>query len=259
MRPYLNEIVQGDCIKVMQHDLEPNSVDLVFADPPYDLRLGGDLDRPDGSRVDAVTDEWDNIGGPEKYLDFTSKWLAGVKRVLKPSGALWVIGSYHNIYLIGALLQQQGWWIRGDVLWIKANPMPQMRGVRFCNAHETLLWCQPKKHPYTFNYQLLKEINGGKQMRSDWYFPICQGKERLKNTDGKKAHSTQKPEALLERVLLSTTNVGDLVLDPFFGSGTTGAVAKRIGRNWIGIEREYEYCILADKRIEGVKAPDGDE
>lgn len=261
VKPYLNEIVQGDCIEVMRDVLEPASVDLVFADPPYDMRLGGDLLRPDGSEVAAVNDEWDKIGGPIKYRQFTLDWLAGVKRVLKPTGALWVSGSYHNIYLIGAVLVEHGWWIRNDVVWVKRNPMPQMRGVRFCNAHETLIWAQPYKHKYTFNYQEMKRLNHGKQARSDWWLDeedtpdiwnlsICQGAERLKGEDGKKAHSTQKPESLLERVIRSTTNPGDIVLDPFFGSGTTGAVAKRLGRNWLGIEREYDYCKLAQARID---------
>ncbi len=246
----LGQILDGDCVAAMR-TLPDNSVDLVFADPPYNLQLGGDLNRPDGSHVDAVTDDWDHFDSFGAYDAFTRAWLAECRRVLKPDGALWVIGSYHNIYRVGAILQDLGFWILNDVVWRKTNPMPNFRGTRFTNAHETLIWAsQGEKARYHFNYRAMKTLNDEIQMRSDWTFPICSGGERLKDEAGHKAHPTQKPEALLYRVLLATTEAGDVVLDPFFGTGTTGAVAKRLGREWIGCEREESYRKVARARIE---------
>ena len=245
----LGRILAGDCVEAMKR-LPTASVDLVFADPPYNLQLGGDLNRPDGSHVDAVTDAWDRFDSFKSYDDFTRAWLTEAKRVLKPDGALWVIGSYHNIYRVGAILQDLGFWLLNDIVWRKTNPMPNFRGTRFTNAHETLLWASTgEKARYHFNYRAMKTLNDELQMRSDWVIPICGGQERLKE-DGHKAHPTQKPEALLYRVLLATTEKGDVVLDPFFGTGTTGAVAKRLGREWIGCEREPAYREVATKRIE---------
>jgi modification methylase len=244
----LGRILPGDCIEAMR-SLPTNSVDLVFADPPYNLQLGGDLNRPDGSHVDAVTDHWDQFDSFRTYDTFTREWLTEARRVLKPDGALWVIGSYHNIFRVGAILQDLGFWILNDIVWRKANPMPNFRGTRFTNAHETLIWASMgEKARYQFNYRTMKTLNDELQMRSDWVMPICGGGERLKE-GGKKAHPTQKPEALLYRVLLATTEKGDVVLDPFFGTGTTGAVAKRLGRQWIGCEREDFYRSVAEKRI----------
>ncbi len=245
----LGQILSGDCIEAMR-SLPDNSIDCVFADPPYNLQLGGDLNRPDGSEVDAVTDHWDQFDSFKAYDDFTRAWLIEARRVLKPDGALWVIGSYHNIFRVGAILQDIGFWILNDVVWRKSNPMPNFKGTRFTNAHETMIWAsQGEKARYHFNYRAMKTLNDELQMRSDWVLPICSGGERLKE-DGKKAHPTQKPEALLYRVLLATTEKGDVVLDPFFGTGTTGAVAKRLGRDWIGCEREDFYRGVAMKRIE---------
>ncbi|WP_120716130.1 site-specific DNA-methyltransferase [Tsuneonella amylolytica] len=245
----LGRILAGDCVEAMRR-LPDASVDLVFADPPYNLQLGGDLARPDGSHVDAVTDHWDQFASFRVYDDFTRAWLAQAKRVLKPDGALWVIGSYHNIYRVGAILQDLGFWILNDIVWRKTNPMPNFKGTRFTNAHETLLWASTgEKAKYHFNYRAMKTLNDELQMRSDWTIPICGGQERLKE-NGHKAHPTQKPEALLYRVLLATTEKGDVVLDPFFGTGTTGAVAKRLGRQWIGCERETAYREVATRRIE---------
>ena len=234
----VDRILAGDCVDVMA-GLPDASVDLVFADPPYNLQLRGELHRPDMSRVDAVTDSWDRFEGFAGYDRFTRAWLAEARRVLKPDGAIWVIGTYHNIFRVGAAMQDAGFWLLNDVVWRKANPMPNFRGTRFANAHETLIWASPSEGArYTFNYEALKALNDDLQMRSDWFLPICTGRERLKDAEGRKAHSTQKPQALLHRVLVATTNPGDVVLDPFFGSGTTGAVAKMLGRRWIGIERE---------------------
>ena len=245
----LGQILSGDCIEAMR-SLPDNSVDCVFADPPYNLQLGGDLNRPDGSEVDAVTDHWDQFESFRVYDDFTRAWLTEARRVLKPDGSLWVIGSYHNIFRCGAILQDLGFWILNDIIWRKTNPMPNFKGTRFTNAHETLIWASMgEKSRYQFNYRAMKTLNDELQMRSDWVLPICSGGERLKE-DGKKAHPTQKPEALLYRVLLATTEKGDVVLDPFFGTGTTGAVAKRLGREWIGCEREAFYRGVAMKRIE---------
>jgi len=246
----LNRILQGDCIEVLT-TLPPASIDLIFADPPYNLQLHSDLYRPNMTRVEAVDDEWDQFTSFEAYDAFSRAWLAACKRVLKPTGTLWVIGSYHNIFRIGVILQDLGYWILNDVIWVKTNPMPNFRGVRFTNAHETLIWASRSKGAkYTFNHQAMKGLNDGKQMRSDWWLlPLATGKERLRDEDGRKAHSTQKPEALLYRVILSSSNPGDVVLDPFFGSGTTGVVARHLQRNWIGIEREERYIRLAQERV----------
>ncbi|HLJ65690.1 MAG TPA: site-specific DNA-methyltransferase [Stellaceae bacterium] len=243
-----DEILVGDCIAEMAR-LPEASVDLIFADPPYNLQLSGTLHRPDQSRVDGVEEDWDKFADFGSYDRFTRAWLEGARRVLKPEGALWVIGSYHNIFRVGSILQDLGFWILNDIIWRKANPMPNFRGRRFTNAHETLLWCaRAQNQRYTFNYQAMKALNDGVQMRSDWLFPICSGAERLKS-EGRKVHPTQKPEALLHRLLLASTRPGDLVLDPFFGTGTTGAVAKRLGRRFIGIERDRDYAMVARERI----------
>lgn len=244
----LDSIITGDCIAAMRA-LPAKSVDLIFADPPYNLQLGGDLARPDGSHVDAVTDAWDKFDSLDAYDRFTREWLAEAKRVLKDDGAIWVIGSYHNIFKVGAAIQDLGYWILNDIVWRKANPMPNFKGTRFTNAHETLIWASMgEKARYTFNYRSMKTLNDELQMRSDWEFPVCGGQERLKQ-GGVKVHPTQKPEALLYRILLACTKPGDVVLDPFFGTGTTGAVAKRLGRRWIGIEREQVYIDAATDRI----------
>jgi len=245
----LGRILPGDCIAAMR-SLPDKCVDLVFADPPYNLQLGGELNRPDGSHVDAVTDHWDRFASFAEYDAFTRDWLAECKRVLKPDGALWVIGSYHNIYRVGATLQDLGFWILNDIIWRKTNPMPNFRGTRFTNAHETLIWASMgEKARYHFNYRAMKTLNDELQMRSDWVIPLCGGPERLKE-NGHKAHPTQKPEALLYRIMLATTEPGDVVLDPFFGTGTTGAVARRLRRQWIGCEREDSYRRIALERIE---------
>ncbi|HEX6375012.1 MAG TPA: site-specific DNA-methyltransferase [Allosphingosinicella sp.] len=244
----LDEIIQDDCIAAMAR-LPAASVDMVFADPPYNLQLGGDLFRPEGGLVDAVDDAWDKFATFADYDDFTRAWLKEARRILKPNGTLWVIGSYHNIYRVGAALQDQGYWILNDIIWRKSNPMPNFRGTRFTNAHETLIWASRSEDSrYTFNYRAMKALNDELQMRSDWLLPICSGGERVKD-GGAKAHPTQKPEGLLYRVLLACTNPGDVVLDPFFGTGTTGAVARRLGRHWIGIEREARYVRVARERI----------
>ena len=245
----LGRILEGDCIEAMR-SLPDACVDMIFADPPYNLQLGGDLSRPDGSHVDAVTDQWDKFDSFAAYDRFTRDWLAEARRVLKPDGSLWVIGSYHNIFRVGAILQDTGFWILNDIVWRKANPMPNFKGTRFTNAHETLIWASMgEKAKYTFNYRAMKTLNDELQMRSDWVLPICGGPERLRK-NGTKVHPTQKPEALLYRLMLATTNKGDVVLDPFFGTGTTGAVAKRLGREWIGCEREQAYRDAALERIE---------
>jgi modification methylase len=251
-----NSVRIGDCVEEMAR-LPEASADLVFADPPYNLQLGGELLRPNHTRVDGVDDAWDKFTGFAEYDRFTRDWLAAARRVLKPDGALWVIGSYHNIYRVGAILQDLGYWILNDIVWRKTNPMPNFRGRRFTNAHETLLWCaRSQDSRYTFNYESTKALNEELQMRSDWLMPLCTGSERLKGDDGRKAHPTQKPEALLHRVLMASTRPGDLVLDPFFGTGTTGAVAKRLGRRFIGIERDPAYAALARERIRAVKPAD---
>ncbi len=246
-----DQIISGDCIEILA-TLPIDSVDLVFADPPYNLQLRQELWRPNHTRVEAVKDEWDKFTSPTEYDQFTHAWISSCRRVLKDTGTLWVIGTYHNIYRIGAILQDLDFWILNDVVYIKTNPMPNFHGVRFTNAHETLLWAQKKKGAkYTFNHHAMKSLNEDLQMRSDWVLPIVTGKERIKS-NGKKAHSTQKPEALLYRVLLSSTNPGDLVLDPFFGTGTTGAVAKKLGRHFIGIERDEDYIKIAEERIASI-------
>jgi DNA modification methylase len=248
----LNQVIQGDCLEVLSQ-LPERSVDLIFADPPYNLQLRGELRRPDLTRVNAVQDDWDQFADFAAYDEFTQAWLSACRGVLKDNGTLWVIGTYHNIYRVGAILQDLGFWILNDVIWLKANPMPNFRGVRFTNAQETLIWAQKiPGAPYTFNYQEMKALNGDLQMRSDWTIPLCTGKERIK-VNGRKAHATQKPEALLRRVIASSSKPGDLVLDPFFGTGTTGAVAQKLGRNWIGIERDAQYVMLARKRIAAIQ------
>jgi modification methylase len=252
----INSIIEGDCIAGMA-GLPDACVDLVFADPPYNLQLKGTLHRPDNSKVDAVDDDWDRFDTFAAYDRFTRAWLAEARRILKPDGALWVIGSYHNIFRVGTALQDAGFWVLNDVVWRKSNPMPNFRGKRLTNAHETMIWASRSEGAkYTFNYEALKALNEGIQMRSDWVLPICSGGERLKCKDGAKAHPAQKPEALLHRVLVGSTNPGDIVLDPFFGTGTTGAVAKMLGRDWIGIERERDYIEVATKRIGSVRRLD---
>lgn len=251
----LDHIYQGDCIEILKA-LPEKCVDLVFADPPYNLQLQNALIRPNLTEVDAVDDEWDQFEDFRAYDGFTRQWLSACQRVLKDTGTLWVIGSYHNIYRVGTILQDLGFWVLNDVVWVKTNPMPNFRGVRLTNAHETLLWCKKSKDQkrYTFNYHAMKTMNDDKQMRSDWEIPLCTGSERLM-VDGKKLHPTQKPEALLYRVILSSSNPGDIVLDPFFGTGTTGAVAKKLGRHFVGIERDTNYIEGAQARIDAIPAP----
>ncbi|UPA25189.1 site-specific DNA-methyltransferase [Shinella oryzae] len=251
---WLDTIIKGDCVAALEA-LPDQSVDVIFADPPYNLQLGGMLTRPDQSQVDAVDDEWDQFASFGAYDAFTRAWLLACRRVLKPSGTIWVIGSYHNIFRVGATLQDLNFWILNDIVWRKTNPMPNFKGRRFQNAHETMIWAtrDPKAKGYTFNYDAMKAANDDVQMRSDWLFPICSGGERLKGEDGKKVHPTQKPEALLARILMASSKPGDVVLDPFFGSGTTGAVAKRLGRHFVGIEREQAYIDAARERIEAVE------
>lgn len=244
-----SSIRHGDCLTELKK-IETASVDLVFADPPYNLQLAGELLRPNNTRVDGVDDAWDKFQSFAKYDAFCRAWLAECRRVLKPDGAIWVIGSYHNIFRLGVALQDLGFWVQNDVIWRKVNPMPNFRGKRFTNAHETLIWAaRDQKSRATFNYESLKTANDDLQMRSDWLFPICSGPERLKDDGGRKAHPTQKPEALLHRIILATTREGDVVLDPFFGTGTTGAVAKKLGRRFIGIERDADYVRAAEERI----------
>ena len=257
---WINSIIKGDCVAALEA-LPDKSVDLIFADPPYNLQLGGALHRPDQSLVDACDDEWDQFASFEAYDAFTRAWLLACRRVLKPHGTIWVIGSYHDIFRVGATLQDLDFWILNDIVWRKTNPMPNFKGRRFQNAHETMIWASrdPKAKGYTFNYEAMKAANDDVQMRSDWLFPICSGGERLKGADGKKAHPTQKPEALLARILMASSKPGDIVLDPFFGSGTTGAVAKRLGRNFVGIEREQDYIDAASARIAAVEPLSGAE
>jgi site-specific DNA-methyltransferase (adenine-specific) len=247
----LDSILNGDCIEVLK-TLPDESVDLVFADPPYNLQLSQELWRPNQTRVDGVDDEWDKFSNFEAYDEFSRAWLVECRRILKNDGAIWVIGTYHNIFRLGTLMQDLGYWFLNDVVWIKTNPMPNFRGVRFTNAHETLIWaCKEKRGKYKFNYHTMKELNDGRQMRSDWEIPLCTGAERIK-VDGKKAHSTQKPEALLYRIIVSSTHPGDTVLDPFFGTGTTGAVAKKLHRHWIGVENNEMYVNLARERLDHI-------
>jgi modification methylase len=247
----LDQILHGDCIEIMRQ-LPAQSVDCIFADPPYNLQLRQELYRPNHTKVNAVNDPWDQFDSFEAYDEFTKQWLTEARRLLKDTGTLWVIGSYHNIFRIGKIIQDLGFWILNDIVWIKTNPMPNFRGVRFTNAHETLIWAQKQQgKPYTFNYRDMKALNDDLQMRSDWHLPLCTGKERIR-INGEKAHSTQKPEALLYRVILASTKPGDVILDPFFGTGTTGAVAKLLGRHWIGIERDARYVATARQRIEQI-------
>ncbi|MEO8287903.1 MAG: DNA methyltransferase [Chloroflexota bacterium] len=248
----LDSILHGDNL-TMLNDLPERSVDLIFADPPYNLQLQGDLWRPNNTKVDAVDDEWDQFNDFEAYDRYTEQWLTACRRVLKDEGTIWVIGSYHNIYRVGKIMMDLGYWILNDIVWEKANPMPNFRGVRFTNAHETMIWAKKSKEQkrYTFNYAAMRNLNEEKQMRSDWEIPLCTGSERIR-VDGEKAHTTQKPEALLYRVIMSSSNPGDVVLDPFFGTGTTGAVAKKLHRHWIGIERDPDYVKVARVRIDAI-------
>lgn len=252
----LNTIINDDCIKAM-NEMEPNSVDLIFADPPYNLQLGEALTRPDNTNVSGVYEEWDSFESLAAYDAYTRSWMTAARRILKEDGAIWVIGSYHNIFRVGYILQDLGFWILNDIIWNKTNPMPNFKGTRFTNAHETLIWaCKNPNSKYTFNYEAMKALNEDTQMRSDWQIPLCTGKERLKDGDGNKLHPTQKPEGLLYRVIMSSTNVGDVIVDPFFGTGTTGAVAKKLGRNFIGIERDAAYVKGAQARIDAVERVD---
>jgi modification methylase len=252
----LNSIMVGDCLSLMQA-MPAGCVDMVFADPPYNLQLSGELLRPDNSRVEGVDEEWDRFHDFASYDSFTRDWLAGARHVLKDDGALWVIGSYHNIFRVGAILQDLGFWILNDVIWRKTNPMPNFRGRRFTNAHETLIWAaKSREAKYLFNYEAMKRLNDELQMRSDWTLPLCTGGERLKTSQGDKLHPTQKPESLLYRVILSSTRSGGVILDPFFGTGTTGAVAKKLGRHFIGIEREQSYAAAASQRIAAIDRPE---
>jgi DNA modification methylase len=258
----IDQIITGDCLDVLKTFPE-KSIDLIFADPPYYLQLEKELFRPNATRVNGVDESWDQFSSFDAYDQFTEHWLGDCRRVLKDTGTIWVIGSYHNIFRVGRIMQDLGYWILNDIIWIKNNPMPNFHGVRFTNAHETLIWAQKNKgNKYTFNYNTMKTINPdssakkGLQMRSDWRLSLCTGKERLK-VNGEKAHPTQKPEALIERVILSSSQPGEIILDPFFGSGTTGAVAKKLGRHWIGIEAEPEYVALAQQRIDLIPFSNG--
>ena len=254
---FKNKIINGDSLEELKK-IPRETFDLIFADPPYNLQLKSELTRPDRSKVSAVNDKWDQFENFKKYDDFTYEWLSECKRILKKDGAIWVIGSYHNIFRVGTVIQNLGFWILNDVIWNKNNPMPNFRGTRFTNAHETLIWAsKSEKSKYTFNYQSLKCLNDDLQMRSNWDLPICNGSERLKK-DGKKIHSTQKPEALLHRILLATSNKNDLILDPFLGSGTTATVAKKLGRNYFGIEKEKNYFKAAEQRIKATKPIEDD-
>ena len=254
---FKNKIINGDSLEELKK-IPRETFDLIFADPPYNLQLKSELTRPDRSKVSAVNDKWDQFENFKKYDDFTYEWLSECKRILKKDGAIWVIGSYHNIFRVGTAIQNLGFWILNDVIWNKNNPMPNFRGTRFTNAHETLIWASKDKYSkYTFNYQSLKCLNDDLQMRSNWDLPICNGSERLKK-DGKKIHSTQKPEALLHRILLATSNKNDLILDPFLGSGTTATVAKKLGRNYFGIEKEKNYFKAAEQRLKTTKPIEDD-
>ena len=254
---FKNKIINGDSLEELKK-IPRETFDLIFADPPYNLQLKSELTRPDRSKVSAVNDKWDQFENFKKYDDFTYEWLSECKRILKKDGAIWVIGSYHNIFRVGTTIQNLGFWILNDVIWNKNNPMPNFRGTRFTNAHETLIWAsKSEKSKYRFNYQSLKCLNDDLQMRSNWNLPICNGSERLKK-DGKKIHSTQKPEALLHRILLATSNKNDLILDPFLGSGTTATVAKKLGRNYFGIEKEQNYFKAAEQRVKETKPIEDD-
>jgi modification methylase len=254
----LNQILHGEAVQILK-DLPPQSVDLIFADPPYNMQIKGNLTRPDFSNVEGVDDAWDKFEDYSTYDSFTVDWLSASRRVLKPEGAIWVIGTYHNIYRVGRLLQDLGFWVINEVIWEKTNPMPNFKGVRFTNAHETLIWAKKTKSgKYTINYHAMKPFNDGKQMRSTWKLPICKGNERVR-INGESVHSAQKPLALLYRVLLASTNPGDVVLDPFFGTGTTGAAAKLLHRNWIGIEQNPVYVKVARERIDRIQEQDYEE
>ncbi len=258
MEKYINQILSGDCIEIMRN-IPDASVDAIFADSPYNLQLGEKtLYRPeDQTAARAVRDRWDAFESPDAYNEFTRQWMSECKRILKPDGAMWVIGSYHNIFRVGAILQDLGFWILNDIVWVKTNPMPNFRGTRFTNAHETLIWATPTKTgKYTFNYETMKKLNGGKQMRSDWGINICLGEERVKGADGKSLHNTQKPLDLLRRVILASTKPGDIILDPFVGSGTTAAAARELGRRFIGIDREESYVAAARERVARVMPRD---
>ena len=253
-----NSIINGDSLELLKK-IKDKSIDLIFADPPYNLQLKDTLYRPDQTAVEAVNNDWDKFETYQAYDKFSDKWLEECKRILKDNGALWVIGSYHNILRLGTSIQNIGFWILNDIIWHKTNPMPNFRGTRFTNAHETLLWCTTsRKSKYTFNYQNLKELNDGKQMRSDWYIPICSGKERLRETNNQRSHPTQKPEALLYRIIISSTNKGDTILAPFLGSGTTAVVAKKLQRNFIGFEQDKKYIKLAKNRLKKTKILDNE-
>lgn len=250
----LNTIIQGDCIEEMKK-LPEGFAKVIFADPPYNMQLNGELYRPNQTRVDGVDDEWDKFHSFQEYDDFTKDWLTQCRRLLSDDGTIWVIGSYHNIFRVGKIMQDLGYWILNDIIWVKTNPMPNFNGVRFTNAHETLIWAKKseKQKKYTFNYRAMKNLNDEKQMRSDWEIPICSGNERCKE-NGSKAHSTQKPEGLLRRIILASSNPGDVIFDPFFGSGTTGAAAKKLKRNWLGIEKQPKYIDIATERINALSA-----
>jgi DNA modification methylase len=251
---YINKVIEGDCMEVMK-EMPDSSVDLIFADPPYNLQLRNELIRPNMTKVDAVNDEWDKFDGFDEYDKLSEQWLKECRRILKRAGSFWIIGSYHNIFRVGKIMHDLGFWVLNDIVWVKSNPMPNFRGVRFTNAHETLIWASKddKAKGYTFNYELMKRYNFGKQMRSDWYFPICNGDERIKDRFGKKVHTTQKPLALLERIVLATSKKGDIVLDPFAGTGTTGFAAKKHGRNYIMIEKEKKYIPIIEDRLKALQ------
>ncbi len=254
-----NSIYQGDCVEIMR-SLPKGSVDMIFADPPYNLQLKGDLHRPNNTKVDACDDHWDQFNSFKEYDKFTRDWLSAARDLLTEDGSMWVIGSYHNIFRVGAILQDLGFWVLNDIVWRKTNPMPNFRGRRFTNAHETMIWvAKSEKSKYRFNYDAMKSLNEDMQMRSDWTLPLCTGGERLKDENGEKGHATQKPESLLYRVITASTQPGDTILDPFFGTGTTGAVAKKLGREWIGIDRETDYIKLATKRIDAIKPIEDDD
>jgi modification methylase len=249
LEKFINRTIVGDCVEQM-NKLPAESIDLIFADPPYNLQLNKELSRPDQTKVNGVNESWDQFNSISDYDEYTNLWMSSAKRILKPNGAMWVIGSYHNIFRLGYIMQDLGFWMLNDLIWRKVNPMPNFRGRRFTNAHETLIWAsKSSSSKYTFNYEAMKSLNGDLQMRSDWLIPICTGEERLKNKDGKKVHPTQKPENLISRVIMSSSNIGDTILDPFFGTGTTGAVSKKLGRNYIGIEQNAKYALEAEKRI----------
>jgi DNA modification methylase len=244
-----NTIIFGDCIEELKN-IDDDSIDLIFADPPYNLQLSEILIRPNGTVVDGVKEDWDNFSSFEEYDIFTKNWLSECKRILKKTGSFWISGSYHNIFRIGTILQNLNFWILNDIIWIKNNPMPNFLGKRFTNATETLIWCKKDKDSkITFNYKVMKQLNDNKQMRNDWYFPICSGKERIKNENGKKAHPTQKPLALIERIILSSSNINDLILDPFGGTGTTAIAALKLKRNFIIIEKDKSYISIIENRL----------